>query len=64
MPEMQLGEGSFIVVKDPEGEEIDDISNEEENEAIGDLTTPFLRSKAGDPSVRLRCSPSQVAARP
>lgn len=56
LPEMQFGEGFFIVVKDSEGKDIDDIRSEDENEAIGDLITSFLRSKAIDPSVRLRCS--------
>lgn len=56
LPEIWLNKHSFIIVSDSHGNELDDIRNEGDNEAVGDLITSFLRSKANDPSVRLRCS--------
>ncbi len=56
LPKIELTEDSFIIVKDAEGREIDDIRDEKENEAIGNLVTSFIREKAKDAGVRLHCS--------
>lgn len=56
LPRVPLKESSFIVPKDPSGRSLDDIRNEAENEAMGDLITTFIREKAKDLSTRLHCS--------
>ncbi len=56
LPPIPLSEKSFIVVKNKEGEELDDIRNSEDNEALGDLITSFIRENAQDASSRLLCS--------
>lgn len=56
LPSINLTDESFIVAKDSSGREIDDIRNEHENEAIGDLITSVIRQKAKDPNTRLHCS--------
>lgn len=56
LPALELKEDSFIIVKDPSGQELDDIRNEAENEALGDCITSLIMEKARDESVRLHCS--------
>lgn len=56
LPELKLKEDSFIIVKDSRDKEIDDIRDEAENEAMGNLITSFIKEKAKDPSDRLHCS--------
>lgn len=53
---IELKEDSFIIVKDSSGQELDDIRNETENEALGDRITSFIMEKAKDKSARLHCS--------
>lgn len=53
---INLTDESFIVAKDSTGREIDDIRNEHENEAIGDLITSAIKEKARDLNTRLHCS--------
>lgn len=56
LPALELKEDSFIVVKDSSGQELDDIRNEAENEALGDCITSLIMEKARDKSIRLHCS--------
>jgi len=56
LPQISLKESSFIVPADCSGKEIEDIRDEDENEAIGDLITSFVREKTADPLARLHCS--------
>ncbi len=56
MPEIPLEESSFIIIKDRDGRELDDLRNSEHNEILGDLIINFIRKKAQDPSARLLCS--------
>lgn len=56
LPRIPLTKNSIIVVKDSKGKEINDIRDEIDNEAIGNLITEFIRNKANDPQTRLHCS--------
>lgn len=56
LPEIRLDEHSFIIVSDSQGKELDDIRDERDNEAIGDLITSSIREKAKDSTARLHCS--------
>lgn len=51
-----LGEDNFIVPRDEKGKEIEDIITKEDNEAIGDLITSFIREKTKENNSRLHCS--------
>lgn len=56
LPEIYFTEDCLIVIKDPEGTPLQDIRDNEENEATGDVITGFIREKANDLTVRLHCS--------
>jgi len=56
LPPFPLNKDSFIIPKDTSGNPLDDIRNESENEAMGDLITSFIKEKAKDQSARLHCS--------
>ena len=56
LPHIPLDESSFIVVEDGKGNPLPDIRNEDDNEAMGDLITSFIREKTDDLGVRLHCS--------
>lgn len=56
LPVISLKDESFVVVRDKEGRELEDIRDEVDNERIGDLITSFIREKARDYRVRLHCS--------
>lgn len=56
IPPLRLSEDSFIPVKDGQKNVLDDIRSKEENEAMGDAITSFIREKAGDMNARLHCS--------
>jgi CRISPR-associated protein Csx14 len=56
IPSLRLTGESFIIVKDSHGNILDDIRSKEENEAMGDAITSFIREKAKDMNVRLHCS--------
>lgn len=51
-----IEDDSFIIAKDEQGSEIDDIRSEKENTAMGDLITSFIRQQAEDLTARLHCS--------
>lgn len=56
LPSIKIDENSIIVIKDRNGFEIDDIRNESESEATGDLITSVIRKLTKDPGIRLHCS--------
>ncbi len=56
LPEIYFTEDCLIAIKTPEGALLQDIRNNEENEATGDIITAFIREKAEDAGVRLHCS--------
>jgi CRISPR-associated protein Csx14 len=56
IPEVKLSEGTFVMARTDEGEIIDDIRTEKENEIFGDLITSLVREQAGDLKARLHCS--------
>ncbi len=56
MPLINLTDASFIIVKDTSGNVLEDIRSKEENEAMGDAITSFIREKAKDVNTRLHCS--------
>jgi len=56
LPPVHLSEENFIVPRDNQGQEIDDIKTTEDNEIIGDLIISFIKEKTKDQSVRLHCS--------
>jgi len=56
MPPITLNEGSFIVAKDHNKGEIEDIQDEGHNELMGDLITTFIKEKTGEEGTRLHCS--------
>lgn len=56
MPPIGLFEDSFIMVRDIHGNILDDIRSREDNEAMGDTITSFVRDKARDKNTRLHCS--------
>ncbi|MFN3740315.1 MAG: CRISPR-associated ring nuclease Csm6 [Thermodesulfovibrionales bacterium] len=56
IPPLRLTDESFIIVKDIHGNTLDDIRTGEENEAMGNAITSFVREKAMDMTTRLHCS--------
>ncbi len=56
IPAITINEDSFVVIKDAYGNELDDIRSKEDNEAVGDIITSFIREKAKDMNTRLHCS--------
>lgn len=56
IPLISLNDDSFILVRDGNGNVLEDIRSKEENEAMGDAITSFIREKAKDMKARLHCS--------
>lgn len=56
LPPIAIKEISFIIPTDCSGNLLDDIRDEAENEAMGDLITSFIREKTKNPSYKLHCS--------
>lgn len=56
LPQIRLNEDSFIILRDRNGVELDDIRTVEANEAAGDQIAHFVRQKAAEPHCRLHCS--------
>ncbi|OPY64952.1 MAG: CRISPR-associated protein (Cas_NE0113) [Syntrophorhabdaceae bacterium PtaU1.Bin034] len=50
-----IKQSSFVIIKDHEGNEIDDIRTEEENSLTGDLIASLVRTLAQDSGTRLHC---------
>ncbi|MDI6728028.1 MAG: CRISPR-associated ring nuclease Csm6 [Thermodesulfovibrionales bacterium] len=55
IPPINLTDSSFIIVSNTSGG-LEDIRSKEENEAMGDTITSFIREKAKDLNARLHCS--------
>ncbi|MBI4687440.1 MAG: TIGR02584 family CRISPR-associated protein [Nitrospirae bacterium] len=55
-PQILLKDNSFIIPSGCAGNRLDDIRDKDENEAMGDLITSFIREKTVDPAARLHCS--------
>lgn len=56
LPGISFTEDCFIVIKNSHGVPLQDIRDNEENEAAGDIITGFIREKARDVTTRLHCS--------
>jgi len=56
LPPIATKDISFIIPSDCSGNLLEDIRDETENEAMGDLITSFIREKTKDPSSKLHCS--------
>jgi|Deesub1362A_J573_1020465.scaffolds.fasta_scaffold00333_44 CRISPR-associated protein Csx14 len=56
IPQIPISKESFIIVKDRDGNHLQDIRDEEENEAVGNLITDFIREKTRNMHSRLHCS--------
>ncbi len=56
LPSISLKETSFIIPANASGIALNDIRDESENEAMGDLITSFIRKKAENKSARIHCS--------
>ncbi|WP_203471793.1 CRISPR-associated ring nuclease Csm6 [Dissulfurispira thermophila] len=56
MPPVSLTDDSFVIVRDMGGNPLNDIRSKEENEAMGDVITSFIREKTKDMNARLHCS--------
>lgn len=56
LPPIAIKEISFIIPSDCSGNLLDDIRDDAENEAMGDIITSFIREKTKDPSYKLHCS--------
>jgi len=56
IPNLELNEGDFLVLRDQQGREIKDLWTIEENEIAADQIAGFLRELAADPGTRLHCS--------
>lgn len=56
LPQIRLNDDSFIILRDRNGAELDDIRTVEANEAAGDQIAHFVRQKAAEPHCRLHCS--------
>lgn len=56
LPPIEINENSFILIRDYEGNLIDDIRNEADNKSVGDLITSFIKEKTASPTTRLYCS--------
>ena len=56
IPAIPVTEDSFIIPRNAQNIEIDDIRSEEENELMGNIITSLIRDKTQDSSSRLHCS--------
>ncbi len=56
LPPLALTDESYVVIKDADGSQLDDIRNLKANESAGDQIVELVRSAASDPDTRLHCS--------
>ncbi|GAN32047.1 MAG: TIGR02584 family CRISPR-associated protein [Candidatus Brocadia sp. AMX2] len=56
LPGISFTEDCLIVIKNSHDVPLQDIRDNEENEAAGDIITGFIREKARDVTIRLHCS--------
>jgi CRISPR-associated protein (TIGR02584 family) len=52
---VELTDSSFILIRDDDGNEIDDIRSEQDNGLTGDVIAALVRRLAEDPARRLHC---------
>lgn len=56
LPFIELTPDSFVFIKDKTGKELEDIRDESENEATGNVICALLHRLTSDPQTRLHCS--------
>ncbi len=56
LPEINFNEDSMIVIKDMDGNSLDDIKNNKDNESTGDIITDFIRKMCERHDTALHCS--------
>jgi CRISPR-associated protein (TIGR02584 family) len=56
LPEISFSEQSILVIKDIEGNELEDIRNNKDNEATADLITTFIKQMTEQQDTALHCS--------
>ncbi len=56
IPPITIKDDQFLIPRDSEGQELDDIKTKEDNEIMAELITSFIREKTRDHCVRLHCS--------
>ncbi|NOY65720.1 MAG: TIGR02584 family CRISPR-associated protein [Nitrospirae bacterium] len=56
LPPIRFTEESIVVINDSEGRPLNDIRNDMDNEATGDIITGFIRAMADREDVALHCS--------
>jgi CRISPR-associated protein Csx14 len=56
LPEIPINDDSFVLIRDHEGNELDDIRDKKANEATGNLITEFIKNLTTDMNSRLHCS--------
>jgi len=56
LPRFELKKENILIPKNKQGQEIEDICTQEDNEAIADLITSLIRDRSKDSHVRLHCS--------
>ena len=56
IPPVAIEDKNFLIPQSSSGEEIEDIKTREDNEALAELITSFIREKTSDPKLRLHCS--------
>jgi len=56
IPSVKLSDDSFLVIKDENDVELDDLRTVEANEIAGDQIAQFLRRMSAEPNCRLHCS--------
>lgn len=54
--QLNIPDDHFIVARNSYGDELSDITDDTENEIMGDLITSFIRTLADDQKTRLHCS--------
>ncbi|GAB63422.1 MAG: TIGR02584 family CRISPR-associated protein [Candidatus Jettenia sp.] len=56
LPDISFTEDCLVVIKSHDGAPLQDIRDNKENEAAGDIITGFIREKAKDLTIRIHCS--------
>lgn len=56
IPAIPLNDQSFVIIKDEKGSLLNDITNSNDNEALGDIICSVVKDKASDKTSRLHCS--------
>lgn len=56
LPPVSIEDNSFLIPRNAAGEPIDDIKTSEDNEALAELITSFIREISSNHNIRLHCS--------